>query len=395
MPDLPVLDLAEQRVLGSLLEKETTVPASYPLSLNGLRAACNQTTSRDPLSTYTEDELQAVALRLQERRLIRLVHASGGRGVKYAQRLAEALDLDAPARAVLTVLLLRGAQAPGELKTRTERLHPFEDRQAVERELTALAASTPPLVRNIGRRAGQSDDRWVHLLGPVDLPAAPGPAVDPLADGADARDARVQAAYASVADDYASHADGELASQPFDRWLLGRVADLAEGHPVADVGCGTGHLTAYLKSLGARSLGFDMSPAMVERARADHPGVRFEVADLRQLPKPDEGWGAIVAHFSLVHLVATELPDAVAALARTLRPGGWLSLALHAGREVRHVDDWWGHSVDLVFVHHEPDAVRAAVTASGLQVVEWCLRGADADDTERLYVLARRPEASR
>ena len=132
MTDPVVLDPAEQRVLGSLLEKEATVPASYPLSLNSLRTACNQSTSREPLTDYGEDELQAVTLRLQERRLVRLVRQHGGRTVKYASRLCEALGVEGPERALLTVLLLRGPQAAGELKTRTERLHPFGDRADVE-----------------------------------------------------------------------------------------------------------------------------------------------------------------------------------------------------------------------------------------------------------------------
>lgn len=396
MPEPIELDAVEQRVLGSLLEKATTVPASYPLSLNSLRTACNQATSRDPLTDYGEDELQSVTLRLQQRRLVRLVREHGGRTVKYAERLGEALGVDGPERALMTVLLLRGAQAAGELKTRTERLHSFADRAEVEDRLAAMAAAAPPLVRELPRVAGQHDTRWIHLLGPVDLPPAPEPARDVLADGPAARDARVITAYAAVADAYAEHIGGELDDKPFDRWLLSRIAGLAGGRPIADAGCGTGHVTAHLKSLGARGIGFDLSGAMVERARADFPGLRFEVGDLRRLPRPDAGWAAIVAHFALVHLAPSELPDAIAALARALGPGGWLSIAVHAGRGVLHLDEWWGREVDLDFVLHDPDAVRAAVAGAGLQVTEWYLRGPLADlesDTQRLYVLARKPEA--
>lgn len=384
MPDLPALDAAEQRVLGTLLEKEITVPATYPLSLNGLRSGCNQTSSREPVTDYDEAELSAVCLRLQERRLIRLVREHGGRTVKYAQRLSETMGLDGPERSLLTVLLLRGAQSAGELKTRTERLHPFADRGEVESCLAAMAVADPPLVRELPRLPGQHDPRWIHLLGPVDLPVGAEPAVDVLVDGPDARDAKVLAAYAEVAVDYSVHDDA------FGDWLLGRLVGLAEGGPMADVGCGVGRETSQLKSLGAKIIGFDLSPAMVERARAQHPGVRFEVADLRHLPKPDGGWAVIVAHDALVHLAATELPDAVASLAARLRPGGWLSLSLPTGRGVRHVDDWFGHSVDLVFVNHEPDAVRAAVRSAGLELTEWYLRGG-ADTEQRLHVLARQP----
>ena len=171
---LPTLDPQEQRVLGSLMEKEITVPASYPMTLNSLRLACNQSTSRDPIVEYDDNLLVEVTLRLQNRQLIRLVRAdSGARAVKYKQRLTEALEpvgVGAPERALLTVLLLRGAQAPGELKTRTERLHSFTDRYAVEACLRELASGTTPLVQELERLPGQQDHRWIHLLGPVELP---------------------------------------------------------------------------------------------------------------------------------------------------------------------------------------------------------------------------------
>ncbi len=163
-------------MLGSLMEKEITVPASYPMTLNSLRLACNQSTSRDPIVEYDDNLLVEVTLRLQNRQLIRLVRAdSGARAVKYKQRLTEALEafgVGAPERALLTVLLLRGAQAPGELKTRTERLHSFTDRQAVEACLRELASGTMPLVQELERLPGQQDHRWIHLLGPVELPEA-------------------------------------------------------------------------------------------------------------------------------------------------------------------------------------------------------------------------------
>ncbi|MEI2827724.1 MAG: DUF480 domain-containing protein [Dermatophilaceae bacterium] len=174
MADLPHLDPQEQRVLGSLMEKEITVPASYPMTLNSLRLACNQSTSRDPVVDYDDNTLVEVTLRLQQRQLVRLVRAdSGGRAVKYKQRLTETLEtfgVGAPERALLTVLLLRGAQAPGELKTRTERLHGFADRYAVEACLRELASGATPLVHELERMPGQQDHRWIHLLGPVELP---------------------------------------------------------------------------------------------------------------------------------------------------------------------------------------------------------------------------------
>ena len=129
---LPVLSAEEQRVLGCLLEKQRTVPASYPLSLNALRLACNQSSSRDPIVDYSERDIQDTARALKDHGLLRLVWAgAGSRTVKYHQLLDELLPLGEDQRALLTVLLLRGPQSPGELKTRTERLHAFADRTGV------------------------------------------------------------------------------------------------------------------------------------------------------------------------------------------------------------------------------------------------------------------------
>src|SRR5690606_23752019 len=122
----------EQRVLGSLMEKERTVPSTYPMTLNGLRTACNQSNSRDPIMELDDTTIVEAIDRLKARSLARMVYAtSGARAVKYRQVLDEVLRLESDERALVTVLLLRGAQAPGELKTRTERLHGFEDRAEV------------------------------------------------------------------------------------------------------------------------------------------------------------------------------------------------------------------------------------------------------------------------
>ena len=407
MTDLPVLDPVEQRVLGCLLEKQVTVPASYPLTLNSLRTACNQTSSREPVMDLDERTVETTARALRDRGLVRVVWADTGRRVlKYHQTLGEVVDLAADERALVTVLLLRGAQAPGELKVRTERLHPFADREAVEACLQRMAARTEPLVRRLERRPGQQDHRWVHLLGPVTEPvgtgpaaAAAAPAVDretPLADGAPARDERVRRAYATVAGPYALTLSGELDGLPFERWLLDRVAAEAGSHPVMDAGCGPGHVTAYLAAAGAQARGLDLSPEMVEQARARHPGVRYDVGDLTRLIRPEtaDGWGAVLGWYSLIHLAGSELPEAVAALARPLAVGGVLVLALHAGSEVRRLGTWFEQEVELDVVLHEPADLVAAVTAAGLTEVEWYRRGPVAsrgETTERLHLLARRP----
>lgn len=396
-----LLDATEQRVLGSLMEKQVTVPSTYPMSLNSLRLACNQATSRDPITEFDEATVQECLRGLRLRELVRVVH--GDRVLKYHQLLADRLALADDERALITVLLLRGAQSPGELKTRTDRLHPFADRAEVESCLARLAALDPPLVAVLPKAPGQHDARWIHLLGPVALPVAvaavveAAPAVDRevvIAEGADARDAKVVAAYDAVATAYALEFGTELERKPFDAWLLGRVATLAGIDPVADAGCGPGHVTRFLADAGAQVTGFDLSPGMVAEARLGFPDLTFEVGDLRRLMRPRlaPAWGAIVSWYAVTHLAESELPSAVAGLARVLRPGGWLALAAHVGETVHHVESFLGEGVELDFVLHDPAAVRAAVSGAGLEIVEWYLRGplADAEaQTDRLYVLAR------
>ncbi|GAA1925414.1 DUF480 domain-containing protein [Nocardioides hwasunensis] len=166
MTELPVLDATEQRILGSLLEKQTTVPATYPLSANALVSACNQSSSRDPVTDLEQQVVEQTAKSLKERGLLRIVWSdTGRRTLKYHQILDERLALEPDERALLTVLLLRGAQAPGELRTRTQRLHGFADRGEVEDCLRRMASRPQPLVRELERRSGQQDPRWIHLLG--------------------------------------------------------------------------------------------------------------------------------------------------------------------------------------------------------------------------------------
>src|ERR671939_501286 len=148
MTDLPVLDAVEQRVLGCLLEKQVTVPAAYPLTLNALRTACNQTSNRDPVMQLDERSVETSTRALRDRGLVRIVWADTGRRVlKYHQVLADVLGLAAGERSLVTMLLLRGPQTVNELKTRTERLHPFAEREDVQACLQRLADRVDPLVR--------------------------------------------------------------------------------------------------------------------------------------------------------------------------------------------------------------------------------------------------------
>lgn len=160
------LDPVQQRVLGALLEKERTVPDTYPMTLNGLRSACNQSSGRVPVMQLSDTEVTEALTELRAMGLTRVIHPShGARQPKYRQVLDEVLHLDDAERAVLTLLLLRGPQTPGELRSRSERLHPFASVDEVDAVLAALAGRTRPLVRELERRPGQKEARWVHLLG--------------------------------------------------------------------------------------------------------------------------------------------------------------------------------------------------------------------------------------
>ena len=177
---MPVdLSAPEIRVLGCLLEKQRTTPDAYPLSLNALRLACNQATNRDPVTEYDEAIIRDALHRLSRRRWARLASGAGSRAPKYRHLLDEALGLPEDELAVLCVLMLRGAQTPGELKQRSERLHPMADLGAVLDALERLIGRE--LAVRLSRRPGQKEERYAQLLGedaidgeaPAAVPAAP------------------------------------------------------------------------------------------------------------------------------------------------------------------------------------------------------------------------------
>lgn len=175
---LPTLSLLETRVLGVLVEKQHTVPDSYPLTLNALVSGANQKTARDPVIEASEAEVQAALDHLKSLSLV--VESSGGRVMRYAHNAGKALGLPPQSVALLAVLFLRGPQTAGELRINSERLHKFGDILAVEGFLNELAEK--PWVKELPKHPGARETRWVHLLGadPVFPPA--GTAVVP-ADG--------------------------------------------------------------------------------------------------------------------------------------------------------------------------------------------------------------------
>ncbi|MBB1511554.1 DUF480 domain-containing protein [Tessaracoccus sp. MC1627] len=386
---LPILTAEEQRVLGCLLEKEITVPDTYPLTLNALRSACNQKNSREPVVEYDERTVQDALRSLKERGWVRVTWLDyGKRTLKYAQSVVPALELADDERALLTLLLLRGPQSAGELKTRAERLRPFADRAAVEACLAEMAAREEPLVIQLERKPGQQDARWLHLLGEPPVGAAPA-GVDReqvLAEGVAARDADVVAAYDAVA---AAYAEDRRALGEFEEWFLARIAKLAGPHRTADVGCGAGAVTAFLAEEGADPVGIDVSTAMIAEAAARHPNIDVEVGDMRRLLRPTTaaGWGAVVAWHSLAHFAPSELGGIIRGLAELLLPDGVLALAMETGATLDRRDEWFGQAVNLTFVRHDVGEVRKAVEAAGLGYVETYLVSDD-EPTERLYLIA-------
>jgi uncharacterized protein YceH (UPF0502 family) len=168
MPDFePHLSTPAARVLGSLMEKETTTPEYYPLSLLALTNACNQRSSRYPVMELSEDEVRMALHELEDAGLAAPVRGTESRVAKYAHHIGEVFNLRRGELAILCVLLLRGAQTPGELRARTERMHSFTAMDEVESTLQQLAQREPPLARALPREPGARELRYIHLLSPT------------------------------------------------------------------------------------------------------------------------------------------------------------------------------------------------------------------------------------
>jgi uncharacterized protein len=169
-----VLNEVEARVLGALLEKEITTPEYYPLSLNALVNACNQKSNRDPVMTLDENSVRGALRALDDNSLARSVSAADSRVTKYEHRLQEAFNFDRREAAIFCELLLRGPQTPGELRSRAERMHHFDDLGEVQSALQRLMNREPPLVKVLARQPGTKESRYIHLLSgepkPVSLP---------------------------------------------------------------------------------------------------------------------------------------------------------------------------------------------------------------------------------
>jgi uncharacterized protein len=244
------LTAPEQRVLGCLIEKRWTTPHQYPLSLNALRLACNQSTNRDPVTDYDEATVSEAGQRLQRYGLARLASGHGSRAIKYRHLAEEGLGLGHEQLAILCVLLLRGPQTPGELKGRSERMAPLASLEEVERVLSELGEHD--YVRRLPRRPGQKEDRFEQILG--------GDGADDGRSGEDVRagdDVHSGQGLQSVP----ARSDGALApspgvsdhagpSSPADEGLEERVAELET--LMADVRTEVAELRAEVSQLRAQ-----------------------------------------------------------------------------------------------------------------------------------------------
>lgn len=183
--DTPLLDAAEVRVLGSLVEKELTTPDYYPLSLHALVTACNQINNRDPVVAYGESDVNRALDTLRDKHLAVVISGGTSRVLKYGHKFADTLNLTRPEVAALCVLLLRGPQTTGEIRGRSGRLHEFADLADVQTTLAGLAARPQPLVVCLPRQPGTKESRYAHLLaGAVEAAAATAPAAPERAPAA-------------------------------------------------------------------------------------------------------------------------------------------------------------------------------------------------------------------
>jgi SAM-dependent methyltransferase len=204
----------------------------------------------------------------------------------------------------------------------------------------------------------------------------------------------VRTTYDRVADEYVSRIAGELQHKPLDRQLLDRFAERIGAGSACDVGCGPGHVARYLHDRGVSISGIDLSPAMVARARALHPGIEFSQGDMLALDTKDASWTGIVAFYSVIHIPRPDVVRALHELRRTLQPGGLLFLAFHIGDEVLHRDEWWGHEVDIDFILFTSAEMIGYLEAAGFDVEETIERDPYPDvehPSRRAYIVARKP----
>jgi SAM-dependent methyltransferase len=205
--------------------------------------------------------------------------------------------------------------------------------------------------------------------------------------------------YDAVAADYAERFDDELAARPLDRAMLAGFAELVRlggSRPVADIGCGTGRVTAWLAEQGVSVSGIDLSPQMVAVARRSHPGLRFDVGSMLSLDLPDGSLGGVLAWYSTIHVPDERLPEVLAGFYRVLAPGGLVLLGFQVGDEPFRLTEALGHPISLDFQRRRPEQVAGLLSQAGLVVQAELLRQPDKDGdfperTQQAFLLARKP----
>jgi SAM-dependent methyltransferase len=190
--------------------------------------------------------------------------------------------------------------------------------------------------------------------------------------------------YDLVAEEYVERIYGELDHKPFDRELLDRFAERVNViGPACDMGCGPGHVARYLDERGARAVGIDLSPALVEHARRLNPGIKFRQGDMRSLDIEDEAFGGITAFYSIIHIPRADVVSVLREMRRVLRPGGLLLLAFHIGDHVLHMEEWWGRQVSIDFFFYPTAEMTGFLKSAGFVVSEVAEREPNPDEEEQ------------
>jgi ubiquinone/menaquinone biosynthesis C-methylase UbiE len=205
----------------------------------------------------------------------------------------------------------------------------------------------------------------------------------------------IRDSYDRIADEYALRIPGELLHKPFDRELLDRFAAETRAGTVCDMGCGPGHIAAYLRDAAADVFGLDLSPKMLEQAQRLNPEIPFKQGDMLALDLQDESLAGIAAFYAIVNIPAASLPQVFAEMFRVLQPAGLLLLAFHVGDHILHEKELWGRPISMDFYLLQPDVIREQLAAVGFVVEQILQREPYAPDVEyqsqRAYVFARKP----
>ena len=206
----------------------------------------------------------------------------------------------------------------------------------------------------------------------------------------------LQNSYDLVAADYAERFKDELTKKPFDCRMLDQLVEaVGKQELICDLGCGAGHIAAYLKTRGAKVCGVDLSPEMVNQAEQRNAEISFRQGDMLDLNEiADDSFGGIAAFYSIIHVSPDSVVDALREIRRVLRPGGWLLLTFHIGREIRHLDEWFDKKVDLDFYFFETEEMKQRLSTAGFEIEQAIEREPIAEvevQTRRAYIFARKP----